>query len=156
MEEPQLWRSPEEEEENRNEINEPQDDETQQEAQEQQWRQHYGDERLLKRGEDIGTVRITTLNINSFPELGTPKFLRLRDELQSTDSLAMSELNRNWLKIPAQESIYNRTRHWWPHQKLKVAWLQESKWHSRYQQGGVSLALTTVPCPHHRLPIVIA
>ena len=143
MEEPQIWRSPEEEETNGNNINEARDDDNQGKRNEQQWRKHYGDERSNRHTEDEGIVRITTVNINSFPKLGTPKFLRMQEELQSTDCVGMSELNRNWLKIPAQESIYNRTKHWWPHQKIKVAWLQEPKWHSTYQQGGVSLALTT-------------
>ena len=74
---------------------------------------------------------------------GTLKFARMRQELRSADCLGMSELNRNWLKVNQQQSLYNRLQPWWPHSKTVHTWLKDFEWHSEYQQGGASLTLTS-------------
>ena len=105
--------------------------------------QHFGDRRDKEGTDDSGFVRFVTVNANSFPKLGSTKFLRMKEELRRNDCVGMSELNKNWFKISAQDSLYNRIKQWWPHLKMKMTWLKESAWPSTYQQGGVSLTLAT-------------
>ena len=110
---------------------------------EKRWMEHFGDQRRRQGTDDNGLARFLTLNVNSFPKLGSPKFLRIKEEVRRNDCVGFSELNKNWFKIPAQESVYNRLKRWWPHMKMKTTWLKEPDWPSTYQQGGVSLTLAT-------------
>ena len=54
----------------------------------------------------------------------------------------MGEINRNWYKVNAQQSLYQRLKPWWNRHKTKTTWLKDPDWHTEYQQGGVSLTLT--------------
>ena len=107
----------------------------------QEWMQYYGEERNRNGTHEQDIVRFVTQNVNSFPRIGTIKSLRLQEELQGNDCVGMSELNKNWFKVNAQDSLYNRMTNWWKTQKTKMTWLREYDWHSEYQQGGVSLTL---------------
>ena len=110
------------------------------------WMTPFGATRNTEGTQSNDTIRLATQNINGFPKMnrqGTIKFARMRQEFQMIDCLGMSELNRNWLKINTQQSLYNRLRHWWPRQKMVHTWLKDHEWHSEYQQGGTSLMLTS-------------
>ena len=74
---------------------------------------------------------------------GTTKFMRMREEMQHIDCIGWSEINTNWYKINAQQSLYERLKPWWPRQKTIHTWLRDHEWPSGYQQGGVSLSLTS-------------
>ena len=95
------------------------------EQQEINWVQHFGDERDREGTKDETIVRMATMNINSYPGPGTVKSLRLTEETRHIECLGLSEINKNWCKIPAQMSIYNRTQHRWPHKKHQMAWLHD-------------------------------
>ena len=111
---------------------------------ETRWTKPFGAIKEDNREQD-DTIRIATYNINRFLKMnrqGTTKFARMRENLMNVECLGMSELNRNWLKINQQQSLYNRLKPWWPHQKTVHTWLHDYEWHSEYQQGGASLTLT--------------
>ena len=110
---------------------------------EKRWRTHFGDTRSSKGPQDKDIARFITHNIGGFPEMGSTKFLRLREELANVDCAGLSEINRNWYKINAQDSLHRRIQHWWPMQKTQLTWLKDYEWPSRYQQGGVSLSLAS-------------
>lgn len=131
-----------EEERNRNSENESRHIE-EEDTREWYWQQHFGDKRPIQGTGDTTDVRIATININTYPEHGSAKFLTMKEQLQYIDCLGLSELNKNWCKVPSQHSIYNRTSTWWPHQKTQMTWLHEPEWPSEFQQGGVNLTLAS-------------
>ena len=108
---------------------------------ESEWLRHYGDKRVNTEETESDTARISTHNINSFPRMGSIKMIRMKQEAKNIEVMGVSELNRNWLKIPAQESNKNRTQHWWATSKTKTAWLRDAEWPSTHQQGGVSITV---------------
>ena len=59
------------------------------------------------------------------------------------DCVGLSELNKNWLKIPTQDTFTRRIATWWKHQRTNFTWLKDYEWPSESQRGGVSLSLTT-------------
>ena len=105
------------------------------------WMRHYGDRRDKTHEVEEHLVRIMTQNINTFPKLGTIKQDRMKHEMKMNTVTGMSELNKNWSKIPATESFYNRTKHWWRMPKIQTAWLYDPDWPSQYKQGGVAIAV---------------
>ena len=107
------------------------------------WMNHYGDERERGGPKDVNVARFITHNISGFPHMGSEKFLRLKEEVLNVDCAGFSEINRNWYKINAQDSLQRRMKNWWPRQKTNITWLKEPEWHSWYQQGGVSLTLAS-------------
>ena len=100
---------------------EPQREDQDEDIRETKWLQHFGDERDRAGTKDETIVRLATMNINSYPGPGTTKSLRLVEETRHIECLGLSEINKNWCKIPSQESIYNRTQNRWPHQKHQMA-----------------------------------
>ena len=60
--------------------------------------QHFGDTQSKEGTSDKEVARFAILNVNTFPRLGAPKFLRLKEEVQNIDCVGLSELNKNWLK----------------------------------------------------------
>ena len=110
------------------------------------WHIPFGAERRKKGTGEEDTIRVATYNINGFPKMnrqGTTKAARMREEMQHIDCVGMSEINRNWLKINSQQSLYNRLRAWWPRQKMVHTWMKDYDWPSEYQQGGTCLTLTS-------------
>ena len=105
--------------------------------------QHFGDIRSKEGTSDKEVARFAIMNVNTFPRLGAPKFLRLKEELKNIDCVGLSELNKNWLKIPAQDTFTRRIATWWQHQRTNFTWLKDYEWPSESQRGGVSLSLTT-------------
>ena len=84
---------------------------------EKRWRTHFGDERSRTGPHDKHVARFITHNIGGFPDMGSTKFLRIREELANVDCVGLSEINRNWYKINAQDSLHRRIHNWWPRQK---------------------------------------
>ena len=109
---------------------------------EKHWMQHFGDRRTEQTTED-DVVRFATLNVNTFPRLGDPKAVRMREELRNIDCVGLSEININWLRIPTQDTFTRRIAHWWKHQRTNHTWLKDYEWPSKRQRGGVSMTLTT-------------
>ena len=110
---------------------------------EKHWMQHFGDTRKKEEATDKEVARFAIANVNTFPRLGAPKFLRLKEELKNIDCVGLSELNKNWLKIPTQDTFTRRIATWWKHQRTNFTWLKDYEWPSESQRGGVSLSLTT-------------
>ena len=106
------------------------------------WTTHYGDKRDKRKGEaaETDTIRFGTYNINTFPKLGSLRSRRLRQELHDFDCIGMSELNKNWYKINAQDSFRRRIDGWWNRHKTRHTWLRDFDWATEYQQGGVSIS----------------
>ena len=135
----------EEEEERRDEMDWSSEEEEENDpdnTREKHWAQHFGDKRDKKPTED-DTARFATLNVNTFPRLGDPKAIRIREELQGIDCAGLGEININWLKIPTQDTFTRRISHWWKHQRTNHTWLKDYEWPTKRQRGGVSLSLTT-------------
>ena len=113
---------------------------------EQRWNTPFGATTNREGLGDKNVIRIATYNINGFPKMdrqGTLKFARIRQELQQIDCVGLSKLNRNWLKINAQQSLHNQLKPWWPRQKTVQTWLKDHEWPSEHQQEGTSLTLTS-------------
>ena len=109
---------------------------------EERWNTHYGDKIGKKENDEEETIRVGTYNINTFPKLGSIKSRRLRDEMKEFDCAGMSEINKNWYKVNAQDSFRRRINEWWPIHKTRHTWMKDREWKSEFQQGGVSLTVT--------------
>ena len=110
------------------------------------WETPFGDIRDNKGTRETDVIRIVSQNIGGFPKMdrrGSTKFMRMREETRNMDCVGWSEINRNWLKINAQQSLHARLKPWWPRQKTIHTWLKDYDWPSEYQQGGTSLTLTS-------------
>ena len=117
---------------------------------EQGWSKTFGAQRNCERGEDGNkeddVIRVATYNINGFPKMnrqGTTKAARIKEVTKNIDCIGMSEINRNWLKINSQQSLYQRLQAWWKQHKTAHTWLKDYEWPSQYQQGGTSLSFTS-------------
>ena len=120
------------------------DDET--DLKEKRWMTPFGDQRSDEREIDEDTIRIATQNIGGFPKMdkrGTTKFMRMREESERIDCIGWSEINRNWYKTNAQQSLYERIKPWWNRMKTIHTWLRDHEWPYEHQKGGVSLTLTS-------------
>ena len=107
----------------------------------EQWDTPYGDKRHMNDKEEDHLVRIVTYNVGSFPKIGSAKQDILKQTVKTSQIIGMSELNTNWTKTSAQESLKHRTDRWYTNPKTQVAWLCDPDWPSQYQQGGVSLTI---------------
>ena len=74
--------------------------------------------------------------------------MRMQQEYQNCEVVGISELNRNWTKIRAQDSYRNRTKRWWTLPKTEIAWIEDNDWPSEYQQGGVALTIHDTLAPY--------
>ena len=103
-------------------------DEDETDLKEQQWMKSFGDVRKREGTKDKNLVRIATHNISGFPKMdskGVLKFMRMREEMKNIDCVRMSELNRNWVKINSQQSLYERLKSWWPRHSTNHTWLKD-------------------------------
>ena len=107
-----------------------------------EWMKPFGDERDSIQRDQKHTMRIATLNVNTFPKVGTYKSRCLQQEITHLDCIGMSEINRNWFKINQQDQFRRRIDQWWQQQKTNLTWLHDHEWPSEFQQGGVSLTTT--------------
>ena len=76
---------------------------------EQRWNTPFGDNRNRGGTDDANTIHVATYNIGGFPKMdrrGSLKFTRMREEVKKIDCVGFGELNRNWLKINMQQSLY--------------------------------------------------
>ena len=105
------------------------------------WDVAYGDKRDPRTGGEEHIVRILTHNISSFPKVGTLKQTVMKRRVVNNQVVGFSELNTNWTKISAQESVWNRTQNWYHNPKTQVSWLCDPDWPSTHQQGGVALTI---------------
>ena len=137
-------------EDGRNVVTEPRNRETEEQSRQriikeiqrdEKWEKHYGDQRDAKDKVEDHLVRILTYNIGSFPKIGSIKQDLLKRTAANNQIIGFSELNTNWTKIGAQDSVWNRTERWYVNPKTQVAWLCDPSWPSTYQQGGVSLTI---------------
>ena len=114
---------------------------TREEERDEKWEQPYGDQWDPASRVEDHIVRIMTQNISTFPKVGTLKQTILKRETINNQITGLSELNTNWTKISAQESIWERTQQWYHKPKIQVSWLCDPDWPSTHQQGGVSLTI---------------
>ena len=105
------------------------------------WEMRYGEMRDPASHAEEHIVRVFTMNISSFPKLGSLKQDRLKQESKNNQIIGFSEINTNWMKVLAQDSIKNRTDRWYKNPKTQVAWLCDPAWPSWYQRGGVSITI---------------
>ena len=75
--------------------------------------------------------------------MGSVKLIRMKEEMINADCIGLGEINRNWYRIKAQDSLHRRIKHWWKHQRTNITWLRDSDWPYETQQGGVSLTLAS-------------
>ena len=100
------------------------------------WRTHWGhlgDERI------DNTIRIQSININTFPKRGSPKINILRKQMEKAEITGMSELNKNHYKTNWMTGVVANTTRWAEKGKTNLDWLRDRDWEYEHQQGGVSL-----------------
>jgi hypothetical protein len=100
------------------------------------WYSPWGSTKIQTKEDEI---RISTLNISSFPALGSPKYLLLKERMGETDCMGLSELNRNWYKIHSQDYFTERIKNWWEKSITKLTWLKDREWPSQFQRGGCAI-----------------
>ena len=132
------WHSGQENEETEEEFNERVVRET---HRDEKWETQYGDKRDPASKVEDHIVRILTMNISSFPRMGSLKQDRLKQEAKNNQIIGFSKINTNWTKVSAQDLLRNRTDWWYENPKTQVAWLCDPGWPSKHQKGGVSITI---------------
>ena len=107
----------------------------------EEWEIPFGDKRDTNEKEEDHIARVITHNVGSLPKIGSAQQDILKQTVHTCQIIGMSELNTNWTKTSAQESLHNRTNRWYTNPKTQVAWMCDPDWPSQYQQGGVSVTI---------------
>ena len=85
--------------------------ESRQQEKESRWRTPFGHSTDNK---EPDTVRIRSLNVNTFPAPGDPKMTMLRKYIQDADCWGLGELNRNHYKLTHTKGVSSNVSQWMP------------------------------------------
>lgn len=110
--------------------------ESRQQEKESRWRTPFGNSTDNK---EPDTVRIRSLNVNTFPAPGDPKMTMLRKYIQDADCWGLGELNRNHYKLTHTKGVSSNVSQWMPGSTTTVGWKRDREWKHEFQQGGVSI-----------------
>jgi hypothetical protein len=59
--------------------------------------------------------------------------------MSEADCMGLTEINRNWYKIDAQDFYSERIKYWWDKSITKTTWLKDREWPSQFQRGGCGI-----------------